>query len=62
MEPLKYSFCCFLAPAVDIKNESSEYVSQELSKSDRPELTAAKTVISGGKWCMTHMYFNPYKC
>lgn len=27
----------------------SEYVSEELSKSDRPELTAAKTVISGGR-------------
>lgn len=37
------------APSVDIKNESSQYVSQELSKSDRPELTAAKTVISGGR-------------
>lgn len=27
----------------------SEYVSEELTKSDRPELTAAKTVISGGR-------------
>ncbi|VDI66073.1 electron transfer flavoprotein subunit alpha, mitochondrial-like [Mytilus galloprovincialis] len=37
------------APDADVKNEVSEYVSQELSKSDRPELTAAKTVISGGR-------------
>ncbi|XP_052098094.1 electron transfer flavoprotein subunit alpha, mitochondrial-like [Mytilus californianus] len=37
------------APSADVKNDVSEYVSQELSKSDRPELTAAKTVISGGR-------------
>ncbi|XP_063432987.1 electron transfer flavoprotein subunit alpha, mitochondrial-like isoform X1 [Mytilus trossulus] len=37
------------APDADVKNDVSEYVSQELSKSDRPELTAAKTVISGGR-------------
>ncbi|MEP1231327.1 MAG: electron transfer flavoprotein subunit alpha/FixB family protein [Litorimonas sp.] len=27
----------------------AEYISEELSKSDRPELTAAKTVVSGGR-------------
>lgn len=37
------------APSVDVKNDVSEYVSQELSKSDRPELSAAKSVISGGR-------------
>jgi electron transfer flavoprotein alpha subunit len=34
------------APAVDGK---SRYVSSELSKSERPELTAAKIIVSGGR-------------
>ncbi|KAG1664856.1 Electron transfer flavoprotein subunit alpha, mitochondrial [Nymphon striatum] len=33
----------------DIKNDFSAYVGEELSKSDRPDLTSAKTVISGGR-------------
>ena len=33
----------------DVKNDLSSFVSQELSKSDRPELTSADTVISGGE-------------
>lgn len=37
------------APACDAKNEQSSWLSQALSKSDRPELTSADAVISGGR-------------
>lgn len=37
------------APEGDYKSNLVEFVSQELSKSDRPELTSAKNIISGGK-------------
>ncbi|XP_035776522.1 electron transfer flavoprotein subunit alpha, mitochondrial-like [Anopheles albimanus] len=37
------------APAGDFASKSTEFVSQELTKSDRPSLTAAKIIISGGR-------------
>ena len=38
------------APALAGSNTISEWVSQEMVKSDRPELTGAKVVISGGQF------------
>lgn len=35
--------------ASDCASKTSQFVSQQLTKSDRPELTAAKVIISGGR-------------
>ncbi|GAB0093323.1 Electron transfer flavoprotein subunit alpha [Sergentomyia squamirostris] len=37
------------APEGDFKTDLATFVSQELTKSDRPELTSAKVIISGGR-------------
>ena len=34
--------------SVDVSNDKTTFEGQELSKSDRPELTSADSVISGG--------------
>jgi electron transfer flavoprotein alpha subunit len=36
-------------PADNVTNDQSEFIGQELTKSERPELTAASRIISGGR-------------
>lgn len=37
------------APAADVQSDKAKWIGQELTKSERPELSSAKKVVSGGR-------------
>lgn len=45
------------APEGDYKSDLVEFVKQELAKSDRPELTSAKNIVSGGKFFFYYLWY-----
>lgn len=49
------------APDADCNTGLAEFVGQEIAKSDRPELTSAKVIISGGTIHRSHRYYTLLK-